>query len=76
MLRLSISLQHIFSSTIAVRLEAEINSGKFFGLCCVEKEEIRIDNHSIPFCLKICILVSLRRKEKRQKICGKDSSIK
>lgn len=76
MLRSGISLKDIFSSTIAVRLEAEINSGKFFGLCYVEKEEIRIDNHSIPFCLKICILVSSKRKEKMQKICGEDSSIK
>lgn len=42
----------VFGATIGLRLEAEINSGKVFGICYVEKEEIRIDNHSFPFALK------------------------
>lgn len=76
MLRSGTSLKDIFNSTIAVKLEAEINSGKSCGLCYVEEGKIRIDNHSMPFCLKICIIVSLKRKEKMQTICGKDRSIK
>lgn len=76
MLRLRFSLKGIFSSPIAVRLETGINSGMFFGLCYVEKEENRINNHSVAFCLKMCIIVSLNREEKMQKICGKDSSVK